>query len=220
MMSTSEILKIGITMRIVPENNCVEERDALAEDWSIFMARFFPGIGWLPIPNLSEAVVDFIDHWGVNGLIFSGGDDLGKTPRRDLTETSLISMAANRGYPVFGVCWGLQFIQNYFGGECALCPSEEISKVSHAVEFVTSPDLIELSGQMVLVNSFYNYGIPCDALASQLEPLAVMQGKWVEAAKHRQLPITGVMWHPERKIFDKGASGIMMRHAFNLDVLG
>ena len=49
-----------------------------------------------------------------------------------------------------------------------------------------------------VVNSYHNYAIRGVNLGNQLEPLAVDRDGNVELAKHENLNVLGIMWHPER----------------------
>ncbi|WP_461209886.1 gamma-glutamyl-gamma-aminobutyrate hydrolase family protein [Desulfocurvus sp. DL9XJH121] len=149
---------------------------------------------WLPVPNLGgEGVRRFFGDWGLEGLILSGGNDVGQCPRRDATEGALLDTAMERGLPVLGVCRGLQFINTHLGGTVASCPDKGHVNTRHAVR---DPD----SGAFLReVNSFHGLCIGPQDLAPDLRPLACAPGGWVEAARHVRLPVAGVMWHPERE---------------------
>ena len=108
--------KIGITMRIMQEKNYVEVRDVLAQNWTDYMKFAFPDCPWMAVPNAGKSVTDIIRNWELNAFIFSGGGDVGQDPLRDETETSILEFAIEHHLPVFGVCRGMQFLQNYFGG--------------------------------------------------------------------------------------------------------
>ena len=72
--------RLGITMRIVHAENYREPRDALAQDWHRFMAVALRLV-WLPVPNLGpEDSRRFCERWRLDGLILSGGEDIGAAP--------------------------------------------------------------------------------------------------------------------------------------------
>jgi gamma-glutamyl-gamma-aminobutyrate hydrolase PuuD len=114
--------RIGLTMRVVTAEGYTEERDALAWDWHRFLASAFPDACWLSIPNLGNRVDDYIREWRIDGLILTGGNDLGSAPLRDMTERALLGYALENSIPTFGVCRGLQVIQHHFGGAIRPCP--------------------------------------------------------------------------------------------------
>ena len=81
------MLKIGITSRVVGTINYVENRDALSQDWT----RFIEKINGIPIqiPNLLSNIQLFLEELKIDALILSGGDNVGIPPERDKTEHAL-----------------------------------------------------------------------------------------------------------------------------------
>jgi gamma-glutamyl-gamma-aminobutyrate hydrolase PuuD len=190
--------KIGITMRIDTAAGHGERRDSLALDWASFMSALCPSVSWMPLPNLGEGIVDYVQQWNLDAIIFSGGNDLGTEQQRDITETTLLDFALRHGLKVFGVCRGLQLLQQHAGGSLERCQREIHVGRSHPVHL--RADLLEFDtpGQ-VTVNSYHNWAVPMATLAPSLELLAVSEDGCVEAVRHRTEPITAVQWHPERK---------------------
>ncbi len=94
--------RIGITMRVVEAEMHPELRDALAHDWTSYMDFALPGMNWMPVPNLGGDVVKFIDAWQLDGLILSGGNDIGENSLRDTTERLLLEYFIENGKPVLG----------------------------------------------------------------------------------------------------------------------
>ena len=92
--------KIGISLRIVNAPNYKEKRDALSHDWPSFLI----GIGYHPvlIPNAIPEINSFLRESELEGLILSGGDNIGDTPERDITENKIISFAISNKIPIFG----------------------------------------------------------------------------------------------------------------------
>jgi len=175
-----------------------EARDCLAQDWAVFMAGALPDFAWVPVPNLGAKVGEFVRGWGLQGIILSGGNDLGENPLRDLTETTLLSLAEAQGLPVFGVCRGLQVIQQHFGGKLTACPRPAHVGARHAVQFLPTPRPLSGLPERRVVNSFHAQGVKAGELAPDLEPFALSEDGYVEGLAHRRLPIAAVQWHPER----------------------
>lgn len=173
-----------------------EQRDCLAQDWAGFMRAVLPECSWVPVPNLGSSVDRFVEQWGLDGLILSGGNDVGESVARDETEQRLLEWAVAGKLPVLGVCRGLQFLQSYFGGKL-----ERIGDGSHAGtrhEVVPCGD-----GGFALthreVNSYHNQAVRCADLAPALVMLARTMDGIVEACQHEREKIVGIMWHPERE---------------------
>jgi len=190
--------RIGLTMRTEPAPGYAESRDAIAEDWKDFINYALAGITWIPIPNIAEDAVKFIVDLDIDAVILSGGNSIGTSPARDITEKAIITFSLSRKMPVFGVCRGLQLIQVYFGGEIALCPEN-----SHTKKHLISLNEGSIEGyqgeNQILVNSYHKYGIKENSLNDNLLPLAVSNDGWVERIKAKNHPIEAVQWHPERE---------------------
>jgi putative glutamine amidotransferase len=199
--------RIGLTMRVVTAEGYSEERDALAWDWHRFLASVFPDACWLSIPNLGNRAEDYMREWRIDGLILTGGNDLGAAPLRDMTEKALLVYALENSIPAFGVCRGLQVIQHHFGGPVRPCPRETHVSTRHSVRFLHG------SGVPLerVVNSFHGHGVRSDELATPLQALAVSEDGWVECVAHRARPIVGVQWHPERNAIPDRDDVLLMR---------
>ena len=186
-------------MRVGQAAGSGELRDCLAQDWARYLAAFAPDVAWVPVPNLGAAVAEFIQHWQLDGFILSGGNDLGSCPIRDKTENTVIDHAVRNALPVFGVCRGLQLLQQRGGGALRRCEPKTHLAQKHAVHLRT--DLLEFDAPgRTTVNSFHNWAVPANTLAPSLELLAASDDGCVEAVRHRAAPITAVQWHPEREV--------------------
>jgi putative glutamine amidotransferase len=180
------MLAVGVTQRVeVTEHG--ERRDALDQAWAPLLldAGFAPVV----LPNRGEPAAALIERFGLAALVLTGGNDLGTAPERDALEGALLDEARSRGLPVLAVCRGLQMMNVHLGGEL-----ERID--GH----VAAPHAVLAGGEPYAdVNSFHGWGIAPAGLAAELEALLHAPDGSVEAAIHRELPWTGVMWHPERE---------------------
>ena len=187
---------LGITMRVMRHaypGGDVEERDALARDWPRFLARVFPRDHLLYLPNIGSDITNFAALPGVDGLLFSGGEDWGLVPSRDATEAALFAWARETGLPVFGVCRGAQVINRLMGGRPTAC--EGHVAVRHGIE-LTVPVAESRAHE---VNSFHTQAIRPGGLAPGLTAFAVAPDGTVEGFIGGEGRIIGVMWHPERE---------------------
>ena len=188
--------KIGISLRIVKAPNYEENRDALSHDWILF----FEKLNFIPvfIPNKLVNVSEFLDEMNVDGLILSGGDNIGDFPERDSIEKAIIDYGIKKKLPLFGVCRGMQIINNYFGGTIITTSDQKHVNTSHTVKIVNTSSHQILDSKSIEVNSFHNNLINSNVLSKDLEPFALATDNTVEGFFHKSLPIVGVMWHPER----------------------
>lgn len=185
-------------MRVDQASAYVETRDALAQDWGDFMAAALPEHAWLPFPNVgADHAEELAERWGIDGLVLTGGNDLGSAPERDATERALLARALRLDHPVLAVCRGLQLLQASVGGPVDSC-GEGHGAVEHEVSFVGSLDGVVERGTTARVNSYHRLGVAEAQLGDGLERLAVTSDGLVEAARLAGRRVVGVQWHPER----------------------
>lgn len=215
-------LRLGISMRVVSNETYPEERDSLSRDWSAYLSRVLPGVTLVPLLNQPDAVIPLVTSLKLQGIILSGGNNLGEFPRRDATEKKLLSFAVAHRLPVLGVCRGLQLLNVFFGGTL----SKEIHKKSlenhrntlHPIQLVSHTPMAKLSRLATLrVNSFHDQGVMEAELARALRVFAKTAGGVVEGLYHPKKPIVGIEWHPERKspsrAFDRRLLEYLFTHA-------
>jgi len=123
--------------------------------------------------------------------VLTGGNDLaalgGDAPERDAVENALLDLIGRRRLPVLGVCRGMQVIQQRFA--IPLCQVE-----GH----MTPRQVIRIDGEPREVNSYHHFA----AFGSRppLDVWAVADDGVVKGIRHSTQPITGIMWHPERRV--------------------
>lgn len=158
------------------------------------IADFISTCGFLPIPvpNRADLAEQMIETIRPIGIILTGGNSLiaygGNAPERDAMDKVLIELAIQNKIPLYGFCRGMQSILFYFGNE--LVNLDGHVAVRHTVQ--------EDAGQYE-VNSYHNQA--CKELKKDcgLEVIARTFDDVIEAVRHRDLPIAGTMWHPERE---------------------
>lgn len=156
-----------------------------------------------------EALAELAD-----GLYLTGGNDVDPAMYhgaqefsddvdswRDHLEVELIHHFVEKKKPIFAICRGLQLLNIAFGGSLY----EDISyrlhlehpmESSHIVHVKPSSCLYRMFGENFLVNSFHHQSI--HRLGDGLEAIALTEDNIVEGIVHKELPILGVQWHPER----------------------
>lgn len=189
--------KIGLSLRVVNAQNYNEKRDALSQDWPIFLEKL--NINPIFIPNTLSDVKSYLNDMKIDGLILSGGDNVGDYPERDNTEKNLLDYAIQNKIPVLGVCRGMQIINDYFGGSIEKSQNLQHVRNNHLVEITNSNFESSFNSNSILVNSFHYNLIRKNAIGKDLKPFAIVKSdETVEGFFHTDLPIFGVMWHPER----------------------
>lgn len=202
--------KIGITQRVLEDHKTGERKDTLDQAWYDLGKAL--DILFVPIPNNPEHVKEYAESLGLEGLLLSGGNNigiqeknliLGKTLEkddvayeRDKTELALLEWAIQKKIPVVGVCRGFEFLNVYFGG--SLRPLTSHAGTTHELQFLTT-ETRGVFGNKRMVRSFHDFAIEKGGLAKPFEPFAVAEDGTVEGARHTELPFIGIMWHPERE---------------------
>ena len=189
--------RIGISLRVQNIEGINEKRDAISHDWIHFLQE----LGYLPIliPNNLKNVEEYISELKLDGLILSGGDNIGEFPERDKTEIKVLEFAIKNSMPVLGVCRGMQLINKYFDGTVSKNDNLSHVGVEHNVE-ITNSNFSDILGKNKLkVNSFHNNLIKKNDVGDNLMVFAQSENDFtIEGYFHKKLPIVGVMWHPER----------------------
>lgn len=133
-----------------------------------------------------------LDQWisslKINGIILSGGNNIGDIKERDITETYLLKYAETNEIPVLGICRGMQMLAVYDGAKLKKVPNH--TNVIHAL--ITFSDTNFPSS----VNSYHDFSIA--NCPDSYKITATSLDNEIEAISHRHLPWEGWMWHPER----------------------
>lgn len=179
--------KILFTQRVETTEDYDERRDCADQN----IARFLAACGYLPLPlcNIPELVGKYIDDLEPDGIVLTGGNDLGSyggnAPERDTTERILTEWALKRNTPLLGFCRGMQFIADFFGAK--LVKIDGHTACRHALVGSIERE----------VNSYHNYGF--FNVPQNLEVLAKSEDGVIEAMRHKDKAVIGIMWHPERE---------------------
>jgi putative glutamine amidotransferase len=188
-----------------------EPRDAISHDWIKYLSQL--RITPIMIPNNLKDLDGFLDNVEIQGLILTGGNDISPEtyenielndgndaePIRDRNEFALLDYCITNHIPVLGVCRGAQIINLYFEGGVSL-PEKRGSHIAqpHIVYFSGSQAVKRFGVDKCEVNSFHRYVITKELLASEIKVLCRAEDDTIEGFHHRQLPIFGICWHPER----------------------
>ena len=162
--------KIGISLRVVDALNYAEKRDALSHDWP----KLFDELELIPIfiPNTLKYIQSFLDELSLNGIVLSGGDDIGKNDDRDKTENFLLKYAIDKNIPVIGICRGMQLINNYFGGKQIIDKNNQHIGKDHEIKIINHNISKIFNSKIIEVNSFHKNMINADNLGDNLNIFA------------------------------------------------
>lgn len=196
--------RILITQRVDKIKTINEIRESI----DIRLINFCLSIELIPITvsNFITNKYDFkkyLSNFIIDGIIISGGNDIGTLKERDVFESKLLEWSKINKIPVIGICRGMQFINHYQKG--SLIPIDGHCKTRHYIE---GRDFSRRE-----VNSFHNFGIFKNNLGNNLLPIAFAEDGSIECIRHEFEPWLAIMWHPEReKIFNKKDLEIFSSH--------
>ncbi len=130
-------------------------------------------------------------------------------PALDALQLQLMDRFVKDGKPILGICRGIQMINVYFGGDLIQDISEDAKDIHtwdtedkiHGIESVPGTFVENLYGSRFLTNSAHHQVL--NNLGEGLEVCAYSQNDHlIEAVAHKDLPIIGVQWHPERLAYE------------------
>ena len=159
-------------------------------------------IEWL---NANGLKPEILDDQPIGGpLILAGGADIGKDLNRDTREFRWIQEAITNGYPIIGVCRGMQILNHFFGGVVENI-AEELVEAHAAAEFSDNADhsgrpsqhhiITDQDGNTISVNSRHHQY--CAKVADNFT-VTHIGGAIPEAFSDESKKIWAVQWHPER----------------------
>lgn len=181
---------VATTQRVdvLPDRN--ERRNALDQRMVAWLLS--GGLQAVPVPNLPQAAIPFVERTGCGALVLTGGNSLcefgGNAPERDATERVLVEWALSRTLPILGICRGAQLLTSVFDG--SLCPVSGHVRTTHVLRGN------EQEGRTVA--SFHEFAIRSLPKGFAADAWCVDDGT-PESIHHVSLPILAVMWHPERE---------------------
>ena len=172
----------------------IDNRDEIRDCLDVRWAKILYNLNLMPLPICSELVgeLDYISKLQPDGILLTGGNDIGEAPKRDKLERELLDYAKLHNIPVLGVCRGMQFMNCYLGGSL-------INVEGHVATYSELNGVWPKKRGYQQVNSYHNQAIVDKTLAISLESLATTSDGVVKAVKHSTLPWVGIMWHPERE---------------------
>lgn len=177
---------VAISQRVDDYPKYGEVRDTL--DQRLIQWLYTAGFIAYPVPNLlfdMHALDSWLNGLQPEGIVLSGGNNLGQIGSRDRTEKALLNYAQEHYLPMLGICRGMQMMGVWAQTELKLVDGHVASR--H-----------EIKGEITsCVNSYHNYSLSACPLGFRV--LAHSEDGEIEAIQHLTLPWEGWMWHPERE---------------------
>lgn len=179
------IKNISIIPTIIERRNAINF--ALDKNLIFFLQECFPKSDLQILTNVKK----FQNK--PNLIVSAGGNTIvsikkGRTNKfRKVLDDYFFNYAIKNNVPFFGICHGAQYVANYFGSKITKIKNH--TKKDHVI-------LFKNEFKNIKVNSYHNYGII--KLGKQLNMIAYTKDSSIEAFKHNNKQILGIMWHPER----------------------
>lgn len=141
----------------------------------------------------------------INPVYYGENNDLnlskGIHALMDEVDKQIMEHAVKYTKPVFGICRGIQSIAAFLDGKLSQDLAYDnlshplIEEHLHTVKKVSNFGLCQYLPDEFLVNSYHHQAV--SIVPTDFEIL-LMNGDVIEAIEHKNLPIFGVQWHPER----------------------
>jgi putative glutamine amidotransferase len=165
----------------------------------------------LLVPPDDESVEETLDR--LDGIVFSGGEDLGENEARDRGELALLEAALARDLPVLAICRGFEVLNVARGGDLVQHLPDVVGHEEHRAvlgEFSEHPVRVDPSSRIGevsgVVKSHHHQGV--GRIGDGLREVAWAEDGTIEALEDPDKPfVVGVLWHPEagedQKLFDQ-----------------
>jgi len=157
----------------------------------------------------------------IDGLIISGGDDLDPTyyheksypslritdKRRSDFEFSLIRTFLPTGIPILGICYGMQLINVFFGGnlyqDIKIDLNSEVNHSNDHTIVIRDGSPLGIDDISLTVNSSHHQAVR--KLGEGLDIFALSEDGIIEGIYHKSHHfLIGLQWHPERPLMTEG----------------
>lgn len=187
--------RIAISQRMIKADQIDEWRDCLSIEWQHFFLQFSEELIFLPAPNLGAYISEWSNELAIDGVVLSGGGEVGHPSLRGTSESELLAWSRKNGKPVLGVCRGAQVLYEAAGGR--LVSISDHVAVHHKVQ-LSGLALQIFPQSSLIVNSYHELGFG-NPIPDSLESVAMTNEGSCEAFTSQCGREWGIMWHPERE---------------------
>jgi len=140
----------------------------------------------------NEISVEDAMAMGAEGIVISPGPC---DPDKAGICLDLVSAAADKHLPVFGVCLGFQAIGQAFGGTITRAPKPMHGKLSTITHDATG--VFQGLPSPIQATRYHSLAIDPDSMPNSLVAIAHSDDGAIQGLRHAALPIHGVQFHPE-----------------------
>jgi gamma-glutamyl-gamma-aminobutyrate hydrolase PuuD len=202
---------IGITTYVVPASWGHWQLDAALIPYDYVRAVERAGGRALLVPPDEDAVDETLAR--LDGIVFSGGEDIGEHEERDRGESALLQAALERDLPVLAICRGFQVLNVVRGGDLVQHLPDEVGHEEHRAvlgSFSRHPVRVDPLSRLGDVHgdvmSHHHQGVR--RIGDGLREVAWAEDGTVEALEDPDARfVVGVLWHPEagedQQLFDR-----------------
>ena len=161
------------------------------------LVKLISSLGYLPVmvPNClssysgsksekNNILNEWLNSLSVDGIVLSGGNDIGTCPDRDSTESFLLEYSTNHQLPALGICRGMQIMGVFAGGILEKVRGHVATHHKVMGEFSES------------VNSYHQLAFLSPPNGYKI--MVKSEDGAIEAIRHEKNSWEGWMWHPER----------------------
>lgn len=192
---------IGITTYVVPAAWGHWQLDAALIPYDYVRAVERADGRALLVPPDDDGIDETLDR--LDGLVFSGGEDIGENPARDAGELALLTAALERDLPVLAICRGFEVLNVMRGGDLVQHLPDVVGHEQHRAvvgEFSEHSVRVDPSSRVGRVagdvKSHHHQGV--GRIGDGLREVAWAEDGTVEALEDPDKAfVVGVLWHPE-----------------------
>ena len=192
---------IGITTYVVPAAWGHWQLEAALIPYDYVRAVERAGGRALLVPPDEDDVEETLER--LDGIVFSGGEDIGENEARDRGELALLQAALARDLPVLAVCRGFEVLNVARGGDLVQHLPDVVGHEEHRAvlgEFSEHPVRVDASSRVGSVSgavkSHHHQGV--GRIGDGLREVAWAEDGTVEGLEDPDKPfVVGVLWHPE-----------------------
>lgn len=164
------------------------------------LVQYLGELGAEPIVHRHDAItLDEMDALRPDAVLISPGPG---TPDDAGLSNDAIAHFGGAGVPVLGVCLGLQCIGQLYGGEVVRAPHVMHGKTSTITH--TGAGVFAGLPNPLTATRYHSLVVARDTFPDVLEITAESEDGLVMGARHRELPVEGVQFHPESILTDAG----------------